>query len=311
MTESKAPVKGLGSALPPPVIGIPIAVILILLFVVLGFPWDSLARRIAWEISSASGSRVTIDHLAPAITARGPVLRARNVVIEHRAIDHVRLDEFEVAPRFSTSWLRGEPTLRIWADSALGRVDGVLQIGESSAFEGRVSGVELARMPLRLEASDVRVSGRLDADTDMILTPEGTLHGRIAFSSPSLRFESSRLPVPIAFTHAEGVIEILETGATRIDDVSVEGPALSGELEGDLGLVHHSQPPPIDMTARVQLLDPALQQLAKAANLRLSSNGATALHVGGTVDAPTFEVLPSKESTASERARTLGARRSR
>jgi len=303
-------VRGLASALPPPAIGIPVAVILILLFIVVGFPWDSLARRIAWEISSASGSRVTIDHLAPAITARGPVLRARNVVIEHPAIDHVRLDEFEVAPRFATSWFRGEPTLRIWADSPLGRIDGVLQIGETSAFEGQVSRVELARMPLRLEASDVRIAGRLDADTDMILTPEGTLHGRIAFSSPSLQISSSRLPIPLVFSHAEGVIEILETGATRIDDVSLEGPALTGELEGDIGLVHHSQPPPVDLTARVQLLDPALQQLAKAADLRLSSNGPTAVRVHGTVDAPTFEVLSSEQTTAGGRARTLGARRS-
>jgi type II secretion system protein N len=294
--------------LPPLPIVAPVAALLVFVFILIGFPWDSLARRIAWEISSASGSRVTIDHLAPALTARGPVLRARDVVIEHLAIGRVRLDEFEVAPRFSTSWLRGEPTLRVWAESELGGVDGVLQLGESSAFVGRVSQVELSRMPLRLEASDVRIAGQLDAEADMVLSPNGTLHGRIAFSSPSLRFESSQLPVPIPFTRADGIIEILESGATRIESVSLAGPAIEGEIEGEIGLVHHSQSPPIDVNARVRVIDPLLEQLALGANLPLSSNGTTALHVSGTVDAPRFEAASAKQTTAGERSRMRGAR---
>jgi type II secretion system protein N len=295
--------------MPPLAIGIPVVVVLILIFIVIGFPWDSLARRIAWEISAASGSRVSIDDLAPALTARGPVLRARDVVIEHLAIDRVRLDEFEVAPRFGMSWFRGEPTLRIWANSVLGGVDGVLQLGESSAFVGRVTRVELARMPLRLDASAVRIGGQLDAEADMMLSPNGTLHGRIAFSSPSLRFETSQLPVPIPFTHAEGVIEILETGATRIESVSLEGPALKGEIEGEIGLVHHSQSPPIDVNARIRLIDPRLQELAETAGLRLSSNGTTALHIRGTVDDPEFEVAATRDGSAAERARARRGQR--
>jgi len=170
----------------PKAAGIPIAIFLILGFIILGFPWDTLARRVAWEISAASGSSVSIDNLAPALTSRGPVLRARQVVIEHPAVDRVRLLELEIAPRWSMSWFSGEPMLRVWADTELGEVDGLLGLGATSSFVGQVRQIDLARLPLRLDASGMRVSGRLDADADLALDPNGTLQGRVAFLSSSL-----------------------------------------------------------------------------------------------------------------------------
>jgi type II secretion system protein N len=275
----------------PKAVGIPIVIALILIFIFLGFPWDSLARRVAAEISAASGSTVSIDHLAPALTSRGPVLRARDVVIEHPAVDHVRLLVLEIAPRFSSSWFRGEPTLGIWADTELGLVDGVLGLGATSSFDGRVERVELSQLPLRLDASGLRLSGLLDADANVALDPNGTLKGRVAFSSPSLVIESRGLPMAIPFTHAEGVIVILENGATQIESVSLEGDLLEGELSGEIGLVHRSQAPPIDLTAKFRIVDPMLRRLAPGAGIPMSQNGEIAVRVGGTVDAPSIEPL--------------------
>lgn len=280
-------------------VGIPIVVVLILVFIMLGFPWDSLARRVAWEISAALGSSVSIDDLAPALTPRGPVLRARNVVIEHPAVDRVRLLELEIAPRWSNSWLNGEPTLRIWADTELGRVDGVLQLGDTSSFVGRVDQVELARLPLRLEASGVRVSGRLDADVDVTFDPNGTLRGRVAFSSPSFVVESNQLPMAIPFSRADGVIVILENGATRIESVTFEGELLEGRLSGEIGLVHHSQAPPIDLRVEFRIVDPLLRRLAPAAGIPISPNGEIALRVRGTFDAPEIEPLSTRNTRSA------------
>lgn len=292
MTEPNVSVVRSGPQTLPKAVGIPIVVVLILAFIILGFPWDSLARRVAWEISASSGSSVSIDNLAPALTPRGPVLRARNVVIEHPAVDRVRLLELEIAPRWSSSWIHGEPTLRVWADTELGLIDGVLGLGNTPSFGGRVSRVELARLPLRLEASGVRVSGRLDADVDVALAPNGTLKGRVAFRSPSLVIESNQLPMAIPFSRAEGVILILENGATRIESLAVEGELLEGKLSGEIGLVHHSQAPPIDLSAEFRIVDPILRRLASGTGIPILPNGEIAVRVRGTLDAPEIDTLP-------------------
>jgi type II secretion system protein N len=277
-------------------VGIPIVVVLILIFILLGFPWDSLARRVAAEISAASGSSVSIDTLAPALTPRGPVLRARDVVIEHPAVDRVRLLELEIAPRWSSSWFSGEPKLRVWADTELGLVDGVLELGSTSSFAGQVGQVELARLPLRLDASGIRLSGRIDADANVALAPNGTLSGRVAFSSPSLVVESNKLPMAIPFTHAEGVVVILENGATQIESVTLEGDLLNGKLSGEIGLVHRSQAPPIDLSAEIRIVDATLRQLAPSAGIPMSPDGTIKLRLGGTLDAP--EINPQSVRNA-------------
>lgn len=286
MSESTASTGARRVAGLPLALALPLAIVLVLCFIVLLFPWDSLGRRLAWEISRVSGARVEVPSLAPALTARGPVLRARDVTIEHPAVDRVRLLELEIAPRFSTSWLGGDPTLRLWARTGLGNIDGVLRLGDQPAYLGNVSEVDLSRIPLRLEASGVRFSGRLSAEADVALDPNGTLQGRVEFDSPSLEISSRQLPLAIPFTHATGTIEILENGATRIDAVELEGAVVEGRLSGEIGLVHHSQSPPVDLTGHLVVHDPTLRQLAPNVGLELSREGEADIRVRGTVDAP-------------------------
>ncbi|MAG34435.1 MAG: type II secretion system protein GspN [Deltaproteobacteria bacterium] len=275
-----------GRASLPNALAIPIAGFLLLLFIALLFPWDSVARRIAWEIAAASGSRVTIGDLAPALTARGPVLRARHVDVEHPAVEHAHLDELEIAPRLSASWFDGEPTLRVWADGELGLIDGVLALGAAPTFSGQVARIDLARVPLRLDASGLRLSGELSANADVTLSANGTLAGHIDFDTTSLVVEANALPIAIPFTRAYGVIEILETGATRIESTHLEGQVLEGEVSGEIGLVHHSQSPPIDLKARIRIIDPTLRRLAPGMGLRLSREGEANVKIAGTIDGP-------------------------
>ncbi|MEZ4279235.1 MAG: type II secretion system protein GspN [Myxococcota bacterium] len=265
-----------------------IAVFVTIAFVALLFPWDAVARRLAFEIGAASGARVEIGTLAPAWTGRGPVLRANDVRIEHPSVEALRVDPLEVAPRFSTSWLKGRPRLRIYADSALGRIDGVLVLGAEPAFDGRVERVAIERLPLRLEAAGVRVAGELAAVADVALDPGGTLRGRVDFESPSLQIDAALIPVPLRFSRATGTLAILESGATRIEAVSLEGEQLRAKLEGEIGLVHHSQPPPLALDADVEILDPELRALAQAAQLPIGADGRAALRIGGTAALPTL-----------------------
>ncbi len=263
-----------------------LALLLILIFIALLFPWDAVARRLEFEIGRASGSGVSISELAPAFTARGPVLRARDVIIQHPAVESVRITSLEVAPRPSRSWFSGHPALRIWADTELGLADGVLELGDAPAYVGSVSGVELSRLPLRLEATGIKLSGQLAAIANVALNPNGTLQGRVDFESPSLVIQTNQLPIAIPFTRAKGTLEILENGATQIESVQLEGPIVKGELSGEIGLVHHSQSPPVDLQADFQILDRTLQQMAPSAGFPIDENGKASVQIRGTLDEP-------------------------
>jgi type II secretion system protein N len=278
----------------PLYLAIPIALLLTLVFVALLFPWDTVARRLAFEIGAASGARIQFGELAPAWTARGPVLRARDVSVEHPSVQQLRLVELEVAPRFSSSWLRGEPRLRVYADSGLGVVDGVLLLGAAPAFDGKLSRVAIERLPLRLGSAGVSVAGELGAVADVALDPGGTLRGRVEFESPSLRIEAALIPMPLVFSRATGTLSILESGATRIESVTLEGEQLRGTLEGEIGLVHRSQPPPLDLRAELELVDPELRALAQAANLPIGSDGRASLQIRGTAAFPELSPLGAR-----------------
>jgi len=297
VTESQPEIARSGPMVVPKVVAFPIAIALILAFVVLLFPWDSLARRVAWEVSSASGSQVTIRTLAPALTERGPVLRARDVLIEHPAIDRLRLSVLEIAPRNFLQWFQGAPSLRIWTMSELGLIDGVLGFGESTSYVGRLRRIELARLPLRLDTSHIELSGQLDGEADIALDPNGTLRGRMSFESESLSINAILLPEAIPFAKATGSIEILDSGATRIDSLIVEGEHLEGSLSGEIGLVHRSQSPPIDLRIDLRIVDSTLQRLASAAGLPVSASGVLDTRVRGTVEVPDFGINRSQKAT--------------
>jgi type II secretion system protein N len=265
-----------------------IAAALTIAFVALLFPWDAVARRLAFEIGAASGARIEIGTLAPAWTRRGPVLRANDVRIEHPSVEALRVDPLEIAPRFSTSWLSGRPRLRIYADSPLGRIDGVLVLGAEPSFDGRVERVAIERLPLRIESAGVRVAGELAAVAEVALDPGGTLRGRVDFDSPTLQIDAALIPVPLRFSRATGTLSLLESGATRIESVALDGDQLRAKLEGEIGLVHHSQPPPLALDADVEIVDPELRALAQAARLPIGPDGRAALRIGGTAALPTL-----------------------
>lgn len=293
MSESNDLMSGAGGALPRAVL-VPACLLLFVAFVVLLFPWDALGRRIVWEINRVSAARVEVDSLSPAISARGPVLRASDVRIHHPAVDQLRIFSLEIAPRFSTSWLGGAPTIRVWAETSLGTADGVLRLGETPAYIGRVLEVELSRLPLRLDANNLRLGGRLDADADVALDPGGTLRGRVEFESTSLLLQTAMLPVQIPFSRATGVVEILDSGATRIADVVLDGDVVAGTLSGEIGLVHRSQSPPLDLRVDLQVLDETLKRLAPGAGLSLAADGSVSLSVSGTVAAPDLQSVQTR-----------------
>ena len=123
MPETNLSASGSGSARLTRFALVPACLLVTLLFTALLFPWEAVGRRVAWEINRVSAADVEMRDISPALTARGPVLRARDLVVDHPAVERVRLAELELAPRFSTSWFSGEPTIRVWAETSLVMVE--------------------------------------------------------------------------------------------------------------------------------------------------------------------------------------------
>jgi len=98
----------------------------------------------------------------------------------------------------------------------------------------------------------------------------------------------------LPFSRAEGVVVILDNGATQIESITLEGELLEGKLSGEIGLVHHSQAPPIDLSAEFRVVNPMLRQLAPGAGIRISPKGEIAVRVSGTLDAPEFDPLSGR-----------------
>jgi hypothetical protein len=103
----------------------------------------------------------------------------------------------------------------------------------------------------------------------------------------------------IPFSHAEGVIVILENGATQIESVVFEGELVEGKLSGEIGLVHHSQAPPIDLEAEFRIVDPTLRQLAPGVGIPMSANGKLEVRISGTLDAPEIDSASTRDQPAA------------
>jgi hypothetical protein len=95
---------------------------------------------------------------------------------------------------------------------------------------------------------------------------------------------------------------MLETGATQIETMRLEGHMLAGELSGEIAMAHHTQSPPIDLTTRIQIVEQQLRSMAPSAGFSLSRSGEARLRVRGTLDAPEIEALPDAPGRRANRS---------
>ena len=124
------------------------------------------------------------------------------------------------------------------------------------------------------------------AEVDLLLALEGPEALRVAFQAPSYVVKSSGASGIWSFGQSTGIVEILESGATRLDSVRLEGAVVSVSVEGEIGLVHHSQAPPVDLVADLRVEEPSLRRMASGLGLRLDAAGATSVRVQGPLDRP-------------------------
>ncbi|MGI9592488.1 MAG: hypothetical protein ACR2P8_14050, partial [Myxococcota bacterium] len=113
-------------------------VALTLFFMLLRFPYERLADRIAESVEDRTGARLQLGEVSLGLVRWGPGLTAEGVRVRMPSGSRVELDRVGVRPALSLSWLGGRPALATEADGAQGGARGVITLGEGGGFRGRL-----------------------------------------------------------------------------------------------------------------------------------------------------------------------------
>jgi type II secretion system protein N len=269
--------RGLGFALA--------GAVLTTLFSLWLLPWDRYRGFAEHALARATGARVRVGELGPALGRGGVVLRLRDVDLAFGAGRALRLSELRVRPALSGSWLRREPALRVLVASEAGALDGICWLGGRMGFAGRVEGLALELLPLEEVAQGVTLSGRADLVLDV--SSDGTgLAGalELAAREGSVAFPPWGLPIP--FQAARGSVALAPERGLAIESLELEDPGrLRLRASGTIGAAASPELGPLDLTAHLEVPDPALRSLFSQA-LPLDGAGSAELRLSGTLASP-------------------------
>jgi type II secretion system protein N len=248
-------------------------------------PWDRYRALAERELGRATGARVQVASLGPALGRGGAVLRLRDVELRFAEGQRLAISELRLRPALSTSWLRGEPALRLLLASEAGALDGTCWLGERTGFAGDVEGLRLELLPMDRLAQGLSLRGTADLVLDLVSDGAG-LSGAVELAARegSIAFPPYGLPIP--FATARGSLALAPATGLVLESLELDDPGrLVLRASGTIGAAPSPELGPLDLTAHVEVLDPALRSLFAQA-LPLDAGGSAELRLSGTLGAP-------------------------
>jgi type II secretion system protein N len=268
------------------VLGVPLAgIVLVVLFVFLQFPFERFRDGVARQAGTALGAQVVIGELAPTWTVGGPGFVARDVQIRWPDGARAQVEEARVRPAWSPSWMTGAPALHVDARSDVGAVRGTVTVGEEPAFDGRLEGVDLDRLPIERFARGAALDGILDLDADLVLRAAGPV-GTARFDARDGSLAARQLPIAVPYTALRGHVELPGDGSLALDGVALEGPMISATVEGGTRPGPSLWLAPLELDVHLEVSDRNLRPTVRSAGVRLGPDGSADLKVRGNLAAP-------------------------
>lgn len=268
------------------VLGVPVAgVLLVVFFVFLQFPFGRFREVLAAQTGAALGADVTIGALDPALTVGGPGFVARDVEIRWPGRDAASVDEASLRPAWSPSWLTGSPAFQLQADSNVGSIAGALHVGAAPGFDGKLSHVKLARIPIERFTQGASLEGDLDLEADLSFR-DGRPLGEAHFVATDGSLAAPQLPVALPYRELHGGLTFAEDGSVTLDDVVLDGPMLSAKLSGGTQPGPSLWLAPLELDLHLRVVDRNLIPTFRSSGLRLKPDGTADLHVRGNLAAP-------------------------
>lgn len=279
------PLRSLPAPGLPAVLGAVGAVLLTGLFVVAGLPYGRLAAALAAGVARSTPLTLQIQELGPHLSLLGPGVEARGVRIASAEGAGLRIDALRLRPAWSPRWLLLRPAFRIGGDLAEGSLDGTL--GTEPSFAGRVSRIDLARLPVAAIWPGGELAGRLDATLDL-RAGAGGLEGTALLDARDGNLILPNLPIPIAYQTLTARLALGGDALVRVEELHLSGPGVEALVEGELGRAPSLGQTPLDLRIEIEV-EPALRAPLQGFGLRLGAEGRGTLHVAGTPDRPVVE----------------------
>ena len=259
-------------------------VALTLFFMLLRFPYERLADRIAESVEHRTGARLQLGEVSLGLVRWGPGLTADGVRVHMPSGSRVELDRVGVRPALSLSWLRGRPALATEADGAQGGAHGVITLGEGGGFRGRLEAVQLGELPAELLSGPLQIEGRVDADVDLAGGQRGS-EGRVVFQAREGLLQHPGFPLPIPFDSLEGEIDLGGDRMAAIRRFDLSSPLASGRATGNVGHAAVFADAPLDLDIELVVSD-AIRGSLNAQGVKVGKDGRLRMNVMGTPAEP-------------------------
>ncbi len=258
--------------------------LLTLLFLGIGFPYELLGQRLVDSVNQASGVQLEMDDLGPYLSLAGPGFQASHVSLKVADGTRWQLNRARIRPAWSTSWLRLDSAVHLEIDAEMGRIEGTLTTGDTPGFDGVLSNVDLARLPLDAFVPGVDFKGMLDAEIDLQRV-DGVVQGLVVFGATQGLLAGDLFPTPIPFESLEGEFSLGGDSMVEVTKFDLQSPLLTAQLAGSLGMASSFAMAPLHLRLELETKS-GMNKLLQRVGIRSKRKGKTTLRIEGTVANP-------------------------
>ena len=259
-------------------------VLLTLVFVAVGFPYDRLADRIVATLERSTGAQLEYADFRRVLTWAGPVLEWQGVVYRDENGKQLDFDHARLRAGWSPSWLVGNPAVHVDLMGPAGRVVGLAIGGDEPGFDGRLEQITLEQLPSEWLDQEIRVAGVIDGEVDVRVRAEG-LEGSLRLEGRQGSVSGGLLGMMIPFDQLSAHLSLGGDHGAEIETLRLEGPLLRADVTGTVGTAPTLKQASLDLVAEIDA-DAGIVQYLQRSGIVLAGPGASTLSIGGTAGAP-------------------------
>ncbi len=258
-------------------------VVLTLIFLLIGFPYDRLESRVVSAIEQTVGGRMDFAESERAFGFTGPAFEWRGVRISVSSERAIELDRLRTRLAWSSSWLRLSPAFYVELEGGGGNAAGVVSLGSRPGFDGRLERFDLAMLPADWTLAGVTVRGLADVELDVTGGEQWMGDVKLSVTGGSLSGKKFRSGMP--FNELTGELRLAGDHRTEITSLHLDSPLLQVDISGSIGPAVDPGEAPLDLAVELDA-DVRATSLLRGFGIRLDKKGPQSLRVSGTVDAP-------------------------
>ena len=257
---------------------------LTLLFLAIGFPYELVGQRLVESVNQASGVQLEMDDLGPYLSLAGPGFQASHVSVRLADGTRWQFRRARIRPAWSTSWFRMDAAIHLTFDGDIGRIEGTLTTGDTPGFDGVLSNVDLARLPLDSFVPGADLEGILNAEIALQWL-DGVLQGLVVLGATQGLLAGDLFPVPLPFESLQGEFSFDGKSMIEVTKLDLRSPLVTAQLAGTIGMASSFAVAPLALQLELEAKGGVRKALQRA-GIRSNRTGKTTLRIEGTVANP-------------------------